>query len=430
MKSIRKTALVMVTLFLIIALTGCVIILDKYFWARTHEFINKQSAFDNTGQSTAYFEGNIYYVSQEGKHSGVYRVRDDGTEEQLIFAATKISRITVNNNGDIYFVADSGSKQRGIPVFLLYKYSSDSGSISEVEYGGNPLLRDTIIDGFVLDSGEVVVDEQQGIHVPMGMETLVYVCGGEKAKIKQIEYKDEDVISVHTIVQYENYIVSSMNYDNLLDYPDYSKPKCLENLIAGREASFISLADNKFLINDADIGYYQYFSLLGIKNDDVFAAANDRILILDKASLEVKNTIYIDNKDFVSRIGYMYFLNSGLFGVGVEQDSENKDLYSIAEEDGEMKLIFREADEDEKIVHLSDEGLITVDKHHIYLRELKNEGLGEKKVIAVFFRDLLNNYAFEVSGNWLFIYKVGEHVNPNVFILRINTNSYEVVKAK
>jgi len=61
------------------------------------------------------------------------------------------------------------------------------------------------------------------------------------------------------------------------DYQYRTKSKCAENLVAGREPSFVSFADNKLFTNKVDMGSNQYF----------------------------------------------YFLESGLFGICVEKDLEN-----------------------------------------------------------------------------------------------------------
>ena len=117
-KSIRLTLLCFLALALFTSTIGC----RSLEYSDTDDVARKQDVHADTGQSTAYFDGRIYYISQEDGEDGIYSMLEDGSDVHFELSVPKITRMIVTQDYIYYVGAKSPEEYEGQKVFSLYQF--------------------------------------------------------------------------------------------------------------------------------------------------------------------------------------------------------------------------------------------------------------------------------------------------------------------
>jgi hypothetical protein len=125
MKEIEKKIILGIVIILLSSMVfGCVIVLREFDYSESRDAIYKHDVFANTGQSATYFDGRVYYVSQENDISGIYSMANDGSDEKLEFNIPLITRLTITDDG-YYFVGTKELQKGSVQIFGFYKVNKE-----------------------------------------------------------------------------------------------------------------------------------------------------------------------------------------------------------------------------------------------------------------------------------------------------------------
>ena len=458
MKNIQLNKLSMACI-LIVALffTGCAYSSQSVNFSSTRSSVYKPNSYVNTGQSAAFYNEKVYYVSQEKGISGLYSMNNDGSEVRLEFNIPKVTRITVNDNG-VYYV---GLKPRDLTnvyfsnrrhyFYSFFKASLEDENnydIEEISYPKSD-AESSVVDGFVLDNGSIVIRVEPDVYQPYGSLTYIKTFVTPENPITgYLRYK----FSKECIVTNENngYQFDIVNHNSYLEcYTSFFKDEVTapvyedgryvfyEELEGTITNSFIDKVTNKFASDEIYIQKYAYSILLYASNEHLYTSQGNRLIKFDINSFEILDSFVFEDLDWDWKITDLIVGNQ-IFVIAKFLDANYNTLAKLYLVDMDSKKALCLAGlnnysnwskkDDIRLIHIGKEKILYIKNKKLICHEIGSDGFVEIKYEIKLPRLLNKKYATEIAGDWLFVYKIMRNDKPNKLIFRVNLETKEIIK--
>ena len=400
---------IIVLLLIVILLSACRAIKDNNEY-RFNAFLiqYKINNSANAGVIGAENENRIYYFSQENNISGIYSMKNDGSDIKFETEARDIQKIQANN-GEIYYLS-----------FEKVSYGVEGEQWGNKFYSIKSLdLENYIVNYYykVENSVKDIIEEyRKGAY--RGIWDFYYL-GDDKFILKTVDvtvpinnfklknYFMDKYGNIFTGYDFQNIKFQLDGSKNWLYFykPDTSDYIILsENNIEKDESMeykvftvYDTVTNSGFNVWDSSISYTDSTVVYFIDEDKLIAGGehygNDGeyryIIEYDFEKEKVVKKCKIDGAETVILFDKKYIL---------AKFKNREEIYSFNEADFTMKKLL--SNKKGYIVDIRDNYYILLDKGNLYKKDLSGKDIWKIKLDKNYIK---NEYKVEVTGDWLFI---------------------------
>jgi hypothetical protein len=450
MKLLRKLTIITM-LFSMLAMSGCTLVFSSANFSHTRDTMYKHDSYVNTGQSAAYYNDKVYFVSQEKSVSGLYSMNNDGSGLELEFTLPKITRITINDEG-YYYVGITTNRSKDLKVineehyfYSLFRIDKLDFRLEEIQYTDDPKHDESVSDGFILDNGIIIIRVANNLYGPyFGIQytdtSFITEEPNEIVGFTRFEDYNEDDGAVNykdtsvpfDIVKRNGYLESyCYSFKSETPKPIYVQGKLLLEEGAQTDVfnSFIDIGTNKFQHDEMYLSGWGYFKLIYTTTNEVFVAKNNQLNILDLETLELKHDIGFEGVDEEWKLTRLFCADQ-TYALFMNDDEYIMKLYKIDRNEMTSSFVMDINTIEKRLIHIEDDWMLYAEDNKIICKKMIDDGLGEKKYEINLKKYLNDNHILELAGDWLFIHKKGKKDNPNKLVYRVNLLTKEVIKIK
>ncbi len=400
---------IIVLLLIVILLSACRAIKDNNEY-RFNAFLiqYKINNSANAGVIGAENENRIYYFSQENNISGIYSMKNDGSDIKFETEARDIQKIQANN-GEIYYLSFEkvsygvegeqwGNKFYSIKSLDLENYivnyyykveNSVKDIIEEYRKGAYRGIWDFYYlgdDKFILKSVDATIPVNNFRLKNYFMNIQGSVCTGyDFQKIKFILDGVKDWLYFYK-PDTDDYIILSKNTiekDESIEYEDFIVYDIAKN--------------SGFTVWDSSISYTDFLMIYFIDKGKLIAGGErngnngkyNYIIEYDFEKEKVVKKCKIDGAETVILFDKKYIL---------AKFKNREEIYSFNEADFTMKKLL--SNKKGYIVDIRDNYYILLDKGNLYKKDLSGKDIWKIKLDKNYIK---NEHKVEVTGDWLFI---------------------------
>jgi hypothetical protein len=379
----------------------------------------KQDTWVDTGQSTAYCDGKIYYVSQENGQDGVYSMNPDGTGAQFVCSVPKITRLIARK--DCLYYAGVRETYKGVKLFGLFSYDFESSATEEIPYTDYP---SSVYDAYVTEDGTAYVLELGNIPSSYAPRKLLYIYpkpddmvastimtyGKDKCEV----WRNNQIIYIHE---------DSVHQDN--------DPKMEHaNFIDEGPFSFLEpLTGTALMDNLSEAHSERYFKALLKKEDVIWCAMGNTLLKLNTDTAEINDQYSFDEAVSDMNLTYLYMNGNTAYIIFEKEDSDLSLAYSLNLVNSRyVKLT--EFNKEKILLHIEDNRIYWAEDHEITCSALSEKGIGDDIYKIKMPENIVKDNIFETAGDWLLIYRNSRKADTetNQLLYKINLDIQAVIK--
>ena len=383
-------------------------------YSDTDDVARKQDVHADTGQSTAYFDGRIYYISQEDGEDGIYSMLEDGSDVHFELSVPKITRMIVTQDYIYYVGAKSPEEYEGQKVFSLYQFDRSTFETIEVEYSDSI---QSVYDAYVTDGGVVCVLVKRG---PRGM-----VPPSNFAYIKNSSEFLKADISLNGHLESNDEVIFA--HDELNAFGK-------SNLVGDYNVSFLDANSGVAVMNSVELNAVPYFKVLYAEGDKIWCSLDNNLLEIDRKTLQV-SFIYMnfDDKVHDMKITEMYMHDDAAFVIYEKQLGGTQLFYRLDLEYAAYNELMT-FNKGKVLLKVEDEYVLWAKGNKIFSSQYIDERyrwiIGEPKLEIEMPENIVANNILEIAGDWLFIHKKASSADTetNQLLYKVNLVTKEIQK--
>lgn len=401
----KQVRVFVIFILIVIFFCGCRTYSPSYEYSDTRNIMRKQDVYINTGQCTAYYDGRIYYISQEDGYDGIYSMDENGGDIRFELSTPKITRLIVLEDS-IYYV---GVKEvyNGETLFGLYSFNRANSTVEEVQYTQYP---DSVDDAYIATDGTVCVMEDYGVKTSNSPKDYLYLCGSQSFISSNI--------SNDCIIQLNSQLVFSGN--NL--YMD------AENLIGDESCALLDAITGNILMDNTELYKAPYFKALYAQDDKLWFALDNELLEIDRETLKINFVYRFDNAVDNMKLTQMYKTEDIAYVLFEKRGSDIQLLYALQLEQA-WSMEIGSFNNNKVLLHISNGSICWAENDMIYCNIINEAGIGSSIFDIEMPKSIIKGNLLEIAGNWLFIYKSAQAagVQTNQLLYKVNLSTQNII---
>lgn len=387
------------------------------------EVCYKQNDFSGKGMAAAYHDGRIYYVSNELGASGIYSMKEDGSDIRTEVYNPDITSLCILNDGTLMFVGLFDMNNRAmypgteVPTHTLYIKSPDMSAPMPVDFVDDEA---DVYDFCVSSDNMAVVLYNEGIY---DNEKIYDLIKNQEVDLRKADKTQKAKISLNDIFSHDDLsgVLSDNEKEEMLGrkltiYRSfYGKLGVISINGDGRTLFSPSFADESGEVLLTRKSTAAYETLMPVYSDEkavYYAYSNSqiggsiKILAFDRKFSSYFGAFSISGTDERDEIAGIVKSGGDIYAV-IQNQRRIKDkdpeilgekLYKISFAKRESESAY-ECEKGERLLCVYDGAVYSADNAGIYVTQL-----GDKSRSLILGTEL-KDFTADVSGSYLFIYE-------------------------
>lgn len=426
---IKIATILAVFLLLMLFFSGCHFYFGNHDWSDTENTKLKQNVNAYFGQLAAYYDGRIYYVSQEKGDNGLYSMNPDGTDITFECGLPKITHLIIRPDG--YYYVGLKEIEEGQRIFGLYFNDKTSNTAEEIQYWED---QQCVNAAYVAEDGTICIIEKQHINTSIPPEDSTYITDsriqssdtGEEPDTRIVsdvlQYNTGNVtdgfvidISKNFIVGREDHIPYEVEEDN---YP-YGK-----NHIGYDGFSFYDINQKEIIMDSNVLNNDNVFKIQYADEERILCSVNNKLIEMNPETLETRCEYKFDNTNEKMKITFLFKSGDIVYAVFESYGNSNKELYYLdlnTLSNGKAATF----NTGKRLLNIYNGTILWAEGNGIYCSNLSENGIGDNIFNIDMPENIVDNTISEVASDWLFIHRLSNDKTTNKLLYKINLKTQE-----